>query len=97
MNNEEKILSLLEKMDSQLSKLEAGQDNLQSQIDNIALSQAELIDTVEEVKDTVTRIEQEHGKHLVALHDGHIQNASKIERIEQAVTKQDEFILKRVF
>ena len=41
-------------------------------------------------------IEQEHGKKLDVLFDGYKQNADKLDRIENEVSKHDEIILRRV-
>ena len=76
MNNEEKILSLLEQ---------------------VVTEQQAMRDDIKRIDQTVTRIEKEHGEKITALFDGYVQNTDKLERIHEAVTKQDEFILKRVF
>ncbi|GHU72115.1 hypothetical protein FACS1894184_19680 [Clostridia bacterium] len=49
------------------------------------------------VKNTVTRIENEHGNKLDALFDGYHQLKGITERIEAHVSAQDDDILKRVF
>jgi len=48
------------------------------------------------VENIVTRIEHDHGKKLETLFDGYIQNSARLDRIEKAVSNQEEFILKRV-
>lgn len=59
MNNEEKILSILETLVSKVDKLEQGQANLEQELQT--------------VKNTVIRIENQHGKKLDALSDSYIQ------------------------
>lgn len=51
---------------------------------------------VKDVKGRVINIENDHGKKLNMLFDGYKQNAEKLDRIEKQVSKQEEFILKRV-
>ena len=47
-------------------------------------------------KSDIARIENDHGKKLEALFDGYKQNADKLERIENEVSKQEEIIMRRV-
>ena len=51
---------------------------------------------IEEVKKTVIKIEDEHGKKLNALFDGYKQNSEKLQRIEDEVSKHEEVIIRRV-
>ena len=51
---------------------------------------------IENVENKVIIIEQEHGKKLDVLFDGYKQNADKLDRIENEVSKHDEIILRRV-
>ena len=50
---------------------------------------------IENVENKVIIIEQEHGKKLDVLFDGYKQNADKLDRIENEVSKHDEIILRR--
>ena len=45
---------------------------------------------IENVENKVIIIEQEHGKKLDVLFDGYKQNADKLDRIENEVSKHDE-------
>ena len=90
MNNEEKILSVLETINGRLENLEAGQAKLEA-------GQAKLEGDLTIVRGSVVRIENEHGKKLDALLEGHALLHEKLDRIEQRVSEQDETILKRVF
>lgn len=47
-------------------------------------------------KETVIKIENDHGQKLNALFDGYKLNSEKLERIENEVTKHEEIILKRI-
>ena len=49
-----------------------------------------------EVKQRVINIENDHGKKLSLLFDGYKQNSDKLDRIEAEVTKHEDFILRRV-
>ena len=51
---------------------------------------------IEETKNRVIIIEQEHGKKLDTLFDGYKQNADKLDRIEKEVSKHEEIILRRI-
>ncbi|NLJ78739.1 MAG: hypothetical protein GX329_05190 [Tissierellia bacterium] len=51
---------------------------------------------VEEIKNRVITIEQDHGKKLDILLDGYKQNAERLDRIEEEVSKHEEIILRRI-
>lgn len=51
---------------------------------------------IKDLKKQVTLIENDHGEKLEVLLDGYMQNAEKINRIEHQVSKQEEFIIKKV-
>lgn len=51
---------------------------------------------LKQIKKTVVNIENDHGNKLEALFDGYRQNSEKLDRIENEVTKHEEFIMKRV-
>ncbi|WP_164968046.1 hypothetical protein [Clostridium tetani] len=53
----------------------------------------ELKSEISEVKKTVIRIENDHGKKLEALFDGYKQNSEKLNRIEDEVAKHKEVII----
>lgn len=92
MNNEEKILSLLEKMYIDFNKrFESNEKELACVKQNMATK-----DELASVKATVIRIENDHGQKLGALLDGYKLNSEKLDRIEAEVTKHDEIILKQI-
>ena len=49
-----------------------------------------------EIKKTNTKIDHEVLPKLNALFDGHKQNADKLDRIEEEVSKHEEIILRRI-
>lgn len=51
------------------------------------------LDTLEK---TVLRIENDHGEKLQALFDGQTQIIDRLDRIENEVTRHDEFLLRRI-
>lgn len=95
MNNEEKILSLMEKMyvefTDRFEKMDERFDNMDERFDKMDEKLDQKAD-----KTDIIRIENDHGKKLSALFDGYVQNTSKLDRIEKEVTKHEKFILERV-
>lgn len=83
---EEKIFELLTKMHSELN---GKMDNLQGQINGMQQD-------ISDLKKAVLRIENDHGNKLNALFDGYKQNSEGLFRIEAQVSKQEEFIFKRI-
>jgi chromosome segregation ATPase len=87
-----KMDSMQGKMDSMQGKMDSMQgkmDSMQGQIDNIHTE-------INDLKKVVLRIETDHGNKLDALFDGYKQNSDRLDRIEIQVSKQEEFIFKRV-
>jgi len=111
MNNEERILTLLDELKIGQARLEAGQAKLEGDVSALIYGQAKLEGDVSaliigqeklesdlaSINKTVTRIENEHGDKLDALFDGYQRLNAKISRIDEHVTMQDDVILKRVF
>ena len=96
MNNDEKILSLLEQLTSDVS-------SMKSDIADLKAGQAKLeteLHTVKEdgqiTRNIVTRMEEDHGKRLGVLFDGYKQNYDMLQRLEKKVAAGDEVILRRV-
>lgn len=67
-----------------------------AQVSNLTISVEGLQTEVSEVKRRVIHIENDHGAKLDALFDGYKQNSDKLTRIEEEVSKHDEFILQRI-
>ena len=83
---EDKVFDLVEKM---YVEMQEGFDGVNKRIDSLETE-------VKETKNKIIFIEQEHGKKLTALFDGYKQNAEKLDRIENEVSKHEEVILRRI-
>jgi len=100
----EKIYSLVEKLytemqkgfgkvDSRLDSLDATVGSLSSTVDNLSSR----VDSLEkEVRKTNLVIEHDIKPKIEVLFDGHQQISDRLSRIEEKVTKHDEFIMKRI-
>ena len=85
MNNEEKILFMLENLVQDVSEVKQSQavlerevgevknrqSMLQIAVDKFDRNQAVMQKSLSETKNIVARIENDHGLHIKALHDGH--------------------------
>ncbi|MDQ2087755.1 hypothetical protein RBH29_15095 [Herbivorax sp. ANBcel31] len=80
---------LLEVIADQMGKLT-------NEVSGLKIEQKKTNKEIQVLSNTVARIEQEHGKKLDVLFDGYVQNNDRLNRIEKAVEKQEEYILKRV-
>lgn len=67
-----------------------------TQVGTLAKDMVEVKKDVAEVKTTVIHIENDHGLKFGALFDGYTKNADKLDRIEKAVAKHEEALLKIV-
>lgn len=72
------------------------EDKILAMLDILAQGQIRIENELADLKGIVIRIENDHGRKLDALFDGYQQNASKLDRIEEKVQQQDEFILRRI-
>lgn len=86
MNNDEKLFELMSKM---YGEMQEGFKEVNKRIDGIE-------GEVNGIKKVVINIENDHGRKLDALFDGYKQNAEKLTRIEDEVSKHEEIIWKRV-
>lgn len=80
---------LFEFMTKIYSEMKEGFEEVNLRVDNLE-------NEIKETKNKVIIIEQEHGKKLDALFDGYKQNADKLDRIEQEVSRHEEIILRRI-
>jgi len=78
----EKIFKKMGDMDSRMTSMETEMTDIKAD--------------VKFTKETVIKIENDHGQKLNALFDGYKLNSEKLERIENEVTKHEEIILKRI-
>jgi archaellum component FlaC len=69
---------------------------MQDQINGIQSQSSSMQKDISDLKKAVLRIENDHGNKLNALFDGYKQNSERLFRIEEQVSRQEEFILKRV-
>jgi hypothetical protein len=110
MVNEDKILALLEKITEKLSSLETDVTVIQtgqasdrelleltaSQVSKLTGDMDDIKAEISSIKNTVIKIENDHGRKLNALFDGYKQNAEQLTRIEDEVSKHEEIIIKRI-
>jgi len=80
---------LLELLVKQVAGIDNRFDVLDKRVNAIELDLAS-------VKETVVRIENEHGQQLRALFDGQQQNSEMLDRIAIEVSRHEEIILRRV-
>ena len=97
---EEKIFELLTRMYSDLSgkigNIEGKLGTVESRMGTIEGKIDSMQGEITELKKAVLRIETNHGNKLDALFDGYRQHSDRLDRIEAQVSKQEEFIIKRV-
>ena len=97
---EEKIYELLNRMYSDLSEkigdLNGKIGSMEGKIGNMEGRLGNIETEVADLKKVVLRIETDHGNKLDALFDGYKQNSDRLDRIEAQVSRQEEFIIKRV-
>ncbi len=89
----EKIFELIETM---YADLKGDINGIKGDIKNLKGGQEELKLEIRDLKKTVTKIENEHGKKLESLFDGYKQNSEQLNRIEAEVIKHEEVIIRRV-
>lgn len=94
MNNEDKILSLLEQMNKRLDNLEDGQSGLVQRLDKMDDRFDKMDDRLDKVenelqfvKNTTTRIELEQGKMLGLLYDGYLANTETLNEHTEALNR----------
>lgn len=87
MNNEDKILSLLEQMNKRLDNLEDGQSGLVQRLDKMDDRLDKVENELQFVKNTTTRIELEQGKMLGLLYDGYLANTETLNEHTEALNR----------
>lgn len=96
MSNNASDRELLEIIVAQVSKLNTDMSGVKSKILEMDSKMSKMDFEIKDVKKTVLKIEQNHGEKLSALFDGYKQNSEKLDRIENEVSKHEEFIMRRV-
>ncbi|MGI6307059.1 MAG: hypothetical protein ACOX1X_00325 [Dethiobacteria bacterium] len=79
-----------------LEKIFKKMGDMDSRMTSMETEMADIKADVKFTKETVIKIENDHGQKLNALFDGYKLNSEKLERIENEVTKHEEIILKRI-
>ena len=79
-----------------LEKIFKKMGDMDSRMTSMETEMADIKADVRFTKETVIKIENDHGQKLNALFDGYKLNSEKLERIENEVTKHEEIILKRI-
>ncbi len=97
---EDKIYELLNRMYSDLSEkigdLNGKVENIEGKLGSMEGRLGNIEAEVADLKKVVLRLETDHGNKLDALFDGYKQNSDRLDRIEAQVSRQEEFIIKRV-
>ncbi|WP_376785720.1 hypothetical protein [Ruminiclostridium cellobioparum] len=83
-------------MEGKIGTIEGKIDTIEGKIDTIEGKIDNMQGEINELKKAVLRIETDHGNKLDALFDGYKQHSDRLDRIEAQVSKQEEFIIKRV-
>lgn len=92
MDNE-KIFELMTKM---YAEMQEGFNKVNKKIDGLENEVSNLKSETSVIKNTVLKIENEHGKKLEALFDGYKQNSEQLSDIKNEVAKHEEVIIRRV-
>jgi len=87
---------LLELIAAQVGKLTSKADNIEIELNDVKTKVSGLTSEVNDIKKIMLKIENDHGRKLDALFDGYKQNAEKLTRIEEEISKHEEIILRRV-
>jgi archaellum component FlaC len=90
---DDKLFDLMTKM---YGEMQSGFQKLDNEIESVKEDLSGVKEDVKSVKERLIDIEINHGKKLDLLFDGYKQNTEKLDRVEKQVSKQEEFILKRV-
>ncbi len=84
MNNEEKILSILETMQGDISSMK---DNIYGRLNKLEAEQEEMAAAIRRIDRSVMIIENEHGKKIGALFDGYQASLDRDKALEPRVTQ----------
>ncbi|MCL2539479.1 MAG: hypothetical protein FWE66_03990 [Oscillospiraceae bacterium] len=85
MNNEEKLLSILETIQGDIKSIDA-------RLSGVEHNQSEMYEEIRGLSQTVAKIEVEHGNKLSALYDAHIdtvRNATTIKELDAKIEDHD--------
>ncbi|MCL2361157.1 MAG: hemolysin XhlA family protein [Defluviitaleaceae bacterium] len=71
MNNEERIIGMLEQQQGMLNSIVSRLDRLETKVDNLETRMDNLEKVATETKERLIIMETDHGRHLTALYDGY--------------------------
>ena len=92
----ELIAAQVGSLTTQVDKVDNRLTNVENRMTRVETDLTEVKADVRFTKETVVKIEHEHGQKLKALFDGYNLTGEKLDRIELEVTKHEEFIIKRL-
>ncbi len=90
------VLEQLKILTDGQGRLEVGQNALEARQGALESSQNSLREDVKELKSRFIRFENDITPKVNILFDGWKQNSEKLDRIEEQVSKHEEFIIKRI-
>jgi len=93
MNNEEKILGILETLTIDITGMKADMTEMKGRLDKVEAIIDETNKDVRKIRQAVTVLEHDHKKMTEALMDGFISNTEKLTRIEDKVTFHDKILI----
>lgn len=93
MSGNEQLFELITKM---YGEMQEGFREVKGRLDRVEGRLDGVEGRLDRVEKIVLHIEDDHGKKLQALFDGHTQLNSQLERIENEVTRHEEIIIRKV-
>ncbi len=92
----DKVEGRLDGVEGKLDGVEGKLDGVEGKLDGVENRLDRVEGELESIKKTVIHIEDDHGKKLQALFDGHTQLNNQLERIENEVTRHEEIIIRKI-
>ncbi len=94
MNNEEKILSILETMQGSIVAMQGDIKTINKRLDTLEHEQSEMASAIKRIDRSVIIIENEHGRKLGALFDGYQASLDRDKALEPRVTQLERTVEK---
>ena len=92
----ETILHKIGSMDERIISMDERITGIEGKITGMDAELKEVKNDLKHTRETVIKIEIEHGKKLGALFDGQKLISEKLDRIESEVTRHEEIIMRRI-
>lgn len=92
MSGNDQLFGLMSKI---YSEMQEGFKEVKGRLDKVEGRLDGVEGRLDRIEKTVLHIEDDHGKKLQALFDGHTQLTSQLERIENEVTRHEEIIIRK--